>query len=441
MALVFRIENYDATDTYDMLGNLQLVRGSFGPQAGGDGLVTETLEVISQDTIANMLGDDTALETILEKARRWHRIRTEHESIWLRWHVDGETAKRALIYDYAKSHQPGLTDDPLMELSTIRELLAITRHPYFESVTHTSNNTTGISSLGGEWDLSGSVSGGTIDGRINRVIMGAPSGTEYKKVWIGIVDSPYASASYDPVAECGDGTTGTDTTVSGTTMVTAFVDTSLTHRFSVQIADFGTSDATDLVGRHLVLLRCINGSGTSSAVRLSTSMFSSPATTDPRQVQSIVYTTNTDYRMIEVGEIDIPGPSYRGEMNDLGLGVDQVALNFEVARIGGSGNFTSDAIVLIPSEHLVTWQDAVWRPASAETAEIHTNEDDEVVGFTRQAVPIRIKEQASVSARNWSYPIAGGSFVFAAEDQGGHDRTDTISPTVEIYKRWLTYHG
>jgi hypothetical protein len=203
MALVFRIENNDATDTYDMLGNLQLVRGSFGPQAGGEGLVTEVWEVISQDTIANMMSDDTALETILEKARRWHRIKTEYESIWLRWHVDGETAKRALIYDYAKNHQPGLTDDPLMELSTIREQLAITRHPYFESVSASTDSTSGISALGGVWDLTGSISGGTIDARINKMTIGSSNSEEFKRYWVGITDSPHITTTYDPVAECG----------------------------------------------------------------------------------------------------------------------------------------------------------------------------------------------------------------------------------------------
>jgi hypothetical protein len=440
MALVFRIENNDATDTYDMLGNLQLVRGSFGPQAGGEGLVTEVWEVISQDTIANMMSDDTALETILEKARRWHRIKTEYESIWLRWHVDGETAKRALIYDYAKNHQPGLTDDPLMELSTIREQLAITRHPYFESVSASTDSTSGISALGGVWDLTGSISGGTIDARINKMTIGSSNSEEFKRYWVGITDSPHITTTYDPVAECGDGTTGTDTTVSGSTMVTAFVDTSLTHRFSVELADFG-SPANNLIGRHLVLLRCKNAVGTASAIRMSTSFFSPPSASESRQVQSIVYVAADEYRTIEVGEVDIPGGAWREDIDDIDPGLAVWALNFEISRTSGSGSFTSDAIVLVPSEHILTWRDAVVRADNLETANMITFENDEVVGYSIDNLPDRLVETASIGTRNWSYPINGGHVVFVAQDQNGHDRTDTVNPSISVYKRWLTYHG
>jgi hypothetical protein len=432
MALVFRIENNDATDTYNLLsagGELKLVRSSFSPQAGADGLVTEAFEVIDNDTAANMRTSDNDLEIILEKAKRWHRMKSEYESIWLRWHTDGETAKRALIYDYAKRHQPSLTDDPLMELATIRESLAITRHPYFESVTAATSSTSGISTLGGTWDLSGTISGGTIDGRINRFTMGAGAGDEIKRLWIGITDSPHIAGSYDPVAECGDGNViDADTSVVGTTMVTTFhTDATLSYRFSVRLSDF--ADPQELVGRHLVLLRCKNDSGTASAVRLSTSWFVSPSVSDSRQVQSIVYTTNTDYRMIELGE------------DDLTPDLQYWSLNFEISRTLGSGSFTADAVVLIPSEHLLTWQDAVFRPSNTETAEIFTYEDDEIAGFTRMTTPSRFIEAASIGARNWSYPIGGGIVVIAAQDQNGHDRTATVQPGIEVFKRWLTYHG
>jgi hypothetical protein len=443
MALVFRIENNDASDTYNLLsagGELKLVRSSFSPQAGADGLVTEAFEVIDNDTLANMRTSDNDLETILEKARRWHRMKSEYESIWLRWHTDGETAKRALIYDYAKRHQPSLTDDPLMELSTIRESLAITRHPYFESVTAATSSTTGISTLGGTWDLSGTISGGTIDGRINRFTMGAGAGDEIKRLWLGITDSPHIAGSYDPVAECGDGNViDADTSIVSTTMETDFVDETLKYRFSVRLGDF--ADPQELVGRHLVLLRCQNDSGTASAVRLSTSWFVSPSASDSRQVQSIVYVTNTDYRMIELGEIEIPGSSWRQEVDDLTPDLQYWSLNFEIQRTSGSGKFIADAVVLIPSEHLLTWTDAVFRPSNTETAEIFTYEDDEVAGFTRMTTPSRFIESASVGARNWSYPINGGIVVIAAQDQNGHDRTATVQPGIEVFKRWLTYHG
>jgi hypothetical protein len=174
---------------------------------------------------------------------------------------------------------------------------------------------------------------------------------------------------------------------------------------------------------------------------MSTSFFSPPSASESRQVQSIVYVAADEYRTIEVGEVDIPGGAWREDIDDIDPGLAVWALNFEISRTSGSGSFTSDAIVLVPSEHILTWRDAVVRADNLETANMITFENDEVVGYSIDNLPDRLVETASIGTRNWSYPINGGHVVFVAQDQNGHDRTDTVNPSISVYKRWLTYHG
>jgi hypothetical protein len=443
MALVFRIENNDASDQVDLLDNLRLVQSSYSAQAGADDLVTETFDLIDQDTAANMRTADSDLEAILEKARRFHNNRGTPESVWLRWHSDGETAKRALIYDYLKRHDPTFTAEPLLELPTIYERLAITRHPYFESLTSSSSSTTGVSALGGTWNLTGTISGGTVDGRINRFTLGAGTGDEIQEIWIGIVDGEHISGSYDCVAECGDGTVidSADTSVVSTTMETDFVnDATLQYRFSVDLSDFSAA-VDEYIGRHLILMRCKTDASTEIAIRASASWHASPAASDPRQVQSTVYITNTDYRILELGEIEIPGIPWRQEVDDVSPLLDYWNIVIEAAQTSGTGTLYADAIILVPSRHLFQWSSAKFRTNNTERAAIHTDEDDHITAYTEMTVPQRIIEVPVISSRDWRYPHQGGYVVIVAQDAAGHDRTQTVNPGIEVMKRWLTYHG
>jgi hypothetical protein len=444
MALVFRIENNDQTDTVDLLANLRLVRSSFAPEAGmPEGLVTETFEIIDQDTAANMRTADSDLEAILEKARRFHSNRNTPESIWLRWHTDGETAKRALIYEYLKRHDPTLTAEPLMELPSIRELIAITRHPYFESLSSSSSSTTGISTLGGAWNLSGTISGGTVDGRINRFTIAAGEvNEEINMLWIGITDGEHISGAYDPVAECGSGTDiDADTSVVGTTMETTFTaDADLIYRFSVTLEQFG-STTDEFIGRHLLLLRCKTDASTEIGIRASSTYFDSPGVADPKQVKSITYITNTAYQMLELGEFDIPGIPWRQELDDASPSLDDWRFAIEATRLSGTGKLYADALVLVPADHLFQWSSATFREAIDEIGVVHTDEDDHISAYVENALLPKIIEIPIMGARNWRYPHQGGYVVFVAQHTDGHDRTLTVDPSIEVMKRWLTYHG
>jgi hypothetical protein len=181
-----------------------------------------------------------------------------------------------------KRHAPTLSSEPLLELPTIYEQLAITRHPYFESLTSATTNTTGISTLGGVWDLSGTISGGRVDGRINRLEVDAGLGDNVSLLWIGIADDEHISGTYDPVAECGDGTVidSADTSIVSTTMETDFVnDATMQYRFSVPLSDFA-STTNDFIGRHVILIRAKVDSGTEVGIRASTGWWSSPTPGD-----------------------------------------------------------------------------------------------------------------------------------------------------------------
>jgi hypothetical protein len=456
MADAFKLKNLRATQVFDFMGTLKLVRGSveFESAAAG-GLVAMPFRLIGrQAATGGLLVEHGELVAMLEQAKRWHRVRTEHDSIWLHWASKDETDKRALVYDWAQRILATPTTDGFIDNDAVQMALAITRHPYWENINSDSYGAVIRSAGGGVFDMRSNISGGDVDGRISQLsIVPGGSGQDFTTIWLGIRPPHHlpSASSFTAHAECEDGagfdadtTTSTQTDAYGGTpncLATSFgTVTTLAHRWSLQLSDWPTG-YEGMIGRYLALLRCkLSASGTVAA-RLSTSWSTNPFGTTPRQVQSLRYLTNTNWLFVPLGEIAIPAASWRDGIATLSTGLPGYAINMELARISGTPTFYSDRLVLVPAEHLVVWSGPEANLKATSQGVLFTEPDDEVFGYIATSTPFEVIDAPQVAAQNWRYPHEGGVGVVVAQRNGNSVSTDTVTLSAAVVKRWLSYHG
>lgn len=449
MALTFRLENRDASDTFDLLNGFRLVDGSYAPEVGSREPITDVFEVVEKDTAAQLRSKNNDLEKeFLEKARAWLADRWRTDSIWLRWMSDGENAKRALLYDYSKRNLATPAANVFLGSNTLRLGMALTRHWCFEDVTVLTGSDTSISCFGGMVNfatVTPSLSGGVVDGRIARLYLNPDPSDDLTRYWIGI--KPVSgSSSFNPIFECEDasdsedyiGDTGTagDAAASGSSAkrTTFSTEEAMAYRFGLK---FGTSiSREDLVGRYVVLLRCgLSASGGAVGIRLSVSWEDPTAGGVALQRLSTQYIEHTNYRLVEMGEIEIPPGGFRKGMADVVGSLQNLRLNIEAERISGSAALYSDCFILIPAEHYCHLDKA----AAGAILWVLTHEDDTQEAYTYDSALVSYPEK---HFSNWFYPKDGGLLVLAAERATEHVLADNITaPEINVYRRWLTYAG
>lgn len=457
MALEFQIENSSGTVVYDFLtsGNLRIVDGSWRTQPSQDGRKVETMLLVSKDTPANIRADVGTLEDVLQDAISYHVDKYRDLSYWLRWVTDGESGKRALIYDYQLNPVPDSPDlpgggiTPNLEGEASYYELAITRHAAWEesAATIPVAGAQTVSGNGGIWNLT-ATNGGRLNGRISRFYcLPSSSGMEFTQFWAGMRLTRRGLSTFDPKYECEDASNRVDATdvadgsASGGDYVRVNFATDATLRprltFSV---DQGSRDIDDMIGSYKVLLRYKTSDSTTETGVQLVSTFELPSTSaavplPPGNYGNIVYPPpNTTYSLLEIGVLEVsPFPIKMAE--DIGLSVGGQRFSIFAERISGSGNLQLDSVILIPYEHYIAWDAGLVQ--YLEAAEVVTDEADRIQAF-RNSTSV-VDGVAEVSKNNWVYPREGGYFVVAAQRDSEHVLADNVGLHIEVFKRWQTY--
>lgn len=452
-----RFEIYDEVNgvgtTYDFLtAGLKPVIGSWREDRRGN-RVMYTVLLVAKDTAANIRSAVNSLEDMLFEANRFIRDALEEESVWYRVQTDGESAKRALVYDFLLEPTDTAAFEIHLEHEAALYALNFTTDGAFEEPTSQYElSPSTLSTLGGTWDLTADITGGNEDGRI--AIFTAHSTTNevnYRKMWIGIRPGrfPVGTGDFDPVFNVTDFavtgiSSGTDANASGGAYrnVSFSGGEELAFKFSNLLS--GKSSSWQYYrGRYLVLFRAKVSDGTTTcAVRVSTSFFT-PALSDPILLGQTQYISGTAWRFYEMGEIDIPPGRVHSKLD-----LDEFRINIEAGRIAGSGNLYADCFILIPAHHLFTWDGAEF---GADPA-IHTPITDAQIfsfpDFTLEAYVVDLDGTirpgtamalATPGGKNWRWPIDGGFIVVAAERTTGQVISDQIQLDIEVYRRWTTY--
>jgi len=464
MAVVLRLANVGQTTTVDLRsGILELVDRSwrtrtapvegqyrhtpYGAQPGFSyfGIVVETMDLVGVDTVAHLVGAANDIEEMLELARLFHTDPLRSESIWLEVNADGESARRALLYKGSLQYPTDVGISALLENGTVQASLALSRHPLWEDTVYSSVDEDDISCLGGTFSFS-SVAG-VCPARLWRTIVRGRNGGggPLMRFWCGIRPKYLGLTDFTPLWELEDGTAHIDTSevvdvgASGgkKLQVTFATQTDLIKRAQICVAHLagGSLNSNDFYGRYLVLVRAkLSGSGT-CAVQMKAGYSSYSGVLSPSE---IVYIDNTNWRLWELGEIQIP-PG--GVLAGVTSGARYAEIQVWAERVSGTPLLDLDCLVLIPATHFLY----------GDGAEI-----EYVIGATRPAT-ITVREDDLTAAqanfggtaeayldylvRDWYLPVGDSMFVLAAERNGGHYLTDAVDVDLSYFPRWLSYRG
>lgn len=455
------LQENSADNYHDLLTQMRVIVGSVRLTQQGDRFIwTCTLGKSAEAaTIRTAVND---LRQFLNAAMEYVADPIADDSLYFRWQTNGEEAKRSLVYSYTLEPLDNNVEDIHLDSDAARYLLSLTLTASFEERLAQEATITNINTCGGVWRLSATIQGGEVTGRIP-VLKVSPRNTsnDLEKMWIGIrplrngVGAAGTNFYFNPVLEFSTqyslGVTGVtnETSESNTVSAQHMEDDfsggeDLAFKFSYNLG----SSAGAYIGRYLVLLRCkiISGTGVCLA-RVSTS-YSSPEYSKPVALGVTQYLTNTSWRFIEMGEIELPGG--RGHSS---LDLQSLRINLETGRVSGTAVLGVDCFVLIPSDHYITWSGAAFgNSGSPDTdAWIMTHPDNSVEGYVvgpstgfLAFAEGQSYDYAEIGGRNWGYPhqrpqFDGGVLVLAAQRSTNQTVTDNIDLEIEVKRRWQTY--
>lgn len=458
MALTLRIENSDATTTFDLTAVVK--RGSHQQQRAGNKVI-ETWSLLKKGTAAQVRTAVNSLIDLLEQAVEWHDNTTKDDSVWLREATDGETAKRALVYNYELQPVDAGSKSPYLINPGTEWQLAITRAAEWEPTTASfTAGDTGIAlSLSGGILPTGATStyqGGTKNGRISKLtILPTYLGVAgLERCWVGIrptgeITDPF-SHEFDPVIALEDIATGTadnDIYTDGSIDVvrTRFSDAggvdALSRRWVISINDTPTTDPTHYIGSYLVLMRYqVTVSGTEIGVRLSTG-YSTALTGAPTSVNDIQYLEYTGgaYRLAPLGTAVIVG---QRTPDSVTFYPGYFTFHLDAGRFAGTGHLYSHRLILIPSPHSIFVDNIGLGAYATGVAYAYTSEAEKLAGYSLQSLAGPGLNTLSLSPDEWEWPTDGGFIVVAGERAASHVLTDTLNTLqMSVYKRWKGYHG
>jgi hypothetical protein len=466
MAVTFRLENQNASTTFTFDGTdvKQLVGTRFWTPAGDR--VTETWRISKNDTAANIRTSITSLEDLLRDMHEWQTDLLENDSIWVRWASDGETAKRALLYSFQLVPvEHGTISMGMDGVAHAYFDIAITRHFAWEDVSASSNQITSTKDwIGAQYDQSGTLSGGRLPGRVERLRISNGSGFVISKAWIGCRPKRYGT-TFTTLFESENGSTGTDTglvtdNTAGGASPSAGANNALQCTFATDSTmaqrceyAFTTPAITNhQAGHYHVLLRCrVTDSTLQVGIRLTVG-FASFQADEPHIQFATQYITGTDtpgtsYQLVPMGTAMLPPTGLRYALQNFGPPMtnlwDSLRFTWHAEKLSGSGNLNFDSFILIPAEHSIYLENM--ELSSSEVLNVLTNEDGTLEAYVTNSAESLLQSFPVVSDTGinpWGYPRDGGIFVLAGmrDIESDVDADMTYLDVEALYKRWLIYH-
>lgn len=446
MAQVCRLANESAGTTYDFLtGVLKIRDKSWTERPTRDGNIISTLVLIAVDTDANIIA---AAETSIGELIEVHELANENdryrESLWFEYSATAETAKRSLIHSITFYQSPEGLAHPLLGKTRAVYKMAIT-HGVWEDRTETNGAFTAAKTTLGDTATLAAIDGSIPARMMNFQVQGVNGGGgPITRIWAGIRPTRYGVANMETLWELESGTNGTDATddeIAGAspgtgannTVVVNFGTNTMINRVGMTVDDAITGgNFRHAIGRYLVLLRYSMSSGATNVIAEMRTGYPNNTTFAPHGEHPL--TGTTDWRLEPMGEIQIPSFPFRENVGD----VDAVARNFTIQihaiRTAGA-NLYLDALILIPSEHFVSVENAaIIYDGLASKMRVRITEYGEEVAL-QEATDGQLSTNLVSSLNNWRYPIEGGLLVVAGERVSSSIVTDTISYGISWYPR------
>jgi hypothetical protein len=414
--------------------------------------VTESMQLVGADTVSNLLTAINTIEDILEEARLSNDNPHQSDKRWLQFHADGESDKRSLLYHGRLIYPTEVGFSSLMQEQKIIANLHFTRHPLWEDVSATSATETNVSTVGGTWYSSSGA--GTAPGRIAKFAVKGRSGGggPISQVWVGIREKLDGNTAFEAVWEAEDGTNNgatdsadhADATASGGNCVQCGFTTtaSMVKRFEVKGDDVGAS--LGMAGRYLVLMRCRVETSTTVAAQLKTGLAGGNALDPHEKIYIDNDTFSTDWRFVEMGEIDIPPINKELYGRPSGTFEEETMIELWVERVSGSNGFEVDCFVLIPSRHMffIDGADVQYDggpPAFYSPATVYTFPNDTVDAVAYDYSSEEPDNTIEFSTRDFYLPKDGWLVVVAAQRATVSTLGDDVDLEMDYHPRWYSF--
>jgi hypothetical protein len=468
MADVLRLANVDQSETINLLsGTLKLADKSwvtssarqigtysystYGAVWDFDNYdpVLETMELVGDDTTANLR---TALNTIteaLEESRIFHQhprrsvtsITSGPVSWWLEWSIDGESTKRALIYEGSLDVLQGCGHSPFMQQDAVLVRLSLLRHPLWEEISYSQDQQLGISCWVGK-DTYTNIAGETPARLSYLQLSGKGPGGVYR-AWMGFREKLAGMTNFEPLWECEDGSTANGSSVAGVSgssggnaIRVVGPASSLTKYWSMTVDDVCTanshSDYAHQMGEYLVLLRCKVNNGT-VGLQLQAGYDDNAAMVPSEEI----YISHTSYQVVELGEVKIP-PIVDEVLPSAGY-IANFELQIYAEQVSGTSTLDLDAIALVPNQHFAYLDKALIKTIGINFASalVFTRPDGEQGAFGE--VTDATLSSLDYSFRDWNLPVGDSVFVIVGTAESSHSLTETVDLTYRYYPRYLLY--
>lgn len=478
MAATLKLQTLDTNTSIDLLAGTLKIEGHhwttrtaapegdythvpYGAQPAFDHYppVVETIDLAGKDTGANLTAAIAALDSLLATARRWHTNNYTQNSVWL-WHAaTGETAaRRALVYEGSLQLLAAHGLDPMLDNAAVSLRLTLTRHPFWEPVTSTTQTTSAYTLWGNRWVLSAVPGNEPARVRDLQVKPRSGGGGPLYRLWIGLREQivTVSTPNLDTVWELEDGAneaTATDvadataspSAAAGAKVQVAF-NVTATHakRMSITAAQaavrYGHTNYSHYVGRYLVLCRAKVTAGATIRVELRTG-YAGAASFVPAGEAYI--TTSAAWRLHNLGTVTIPHHGYRDQIAANAYPQD-TELQLWAEHVSGTAAtdvLDLDALCFIPADHHITLEGTAvtYTAGDDKTAHVYTFEDDTVLAtggrYGRPSLNV------DHDPEDFYLPLGNAIVVIAGEQETQHLLTEANDLSVEYLPRWLMYRS
>jgi len=415
---------------------------SVAPGMNPYGSVVDTVNLIVSAATTDALA--TAIQKLDQKIQEtsWYWDDTfENNSVWLRGQLTNESqAYWALVREMSYEIGDSIFSPYIIRGNVMRRVsLAVNRIPFWEGVTIKSHSDTGVTSIGGKADFSGTVVDGDIPGRVGTIYF-YEAASNLTEVWAGFRSTRLGGlASFVPVWDLGLAAIDRDAdTTRVTGEATAYgtqysrcaftaVQTMLT-RVSIEALDVGAGASQR--GEFTILLRAKVAANTTCYVQLADGY------TDGSnwRIQSAVKIESNSWYLYPIGTVSFPA-TRSSTVNDL----TKCRLRIMARRMAGT-TLDMDCLIFIPSGEGSIYINS-GTAIGSNYLTTYTHPDGRIEAILENSATGEPIETCDVRPQRWGIPNGTGNLIIAAQQAAVSVLGDTVSVLTAEYWRWRTLRG
>lgn len=446
-------------------GALQVsINGWSHPLVIGNGdPIWETFELVGRGTsITHLKNAIGSITTFIQNAR----YTAQNSSYQIKYTLNYQTDTGGEIRSPITDGQLIINSEPgtgglgpyLRTTNWVSATMALEHPPFWESYAQQEPGTAlNVSLFGGTANLDASLAAdaynGDLPSRIDSLNLTGLSGiSQLDDVWIGIRPVYSGSAGFTPLWECEYGSMATGgggsiiaeaAASNGTTVRIDFSGTAaMIQRMRINVEDVITTgaDYENFAGKYLVLGNVKCGTATECLIDTYVGLNMAGYGSATRAIELVGETkvTNTSYKLIELGQIQIPPYGIQATGGASFATGSDTSIYLFAQRLSGTSYLYLDALITIPCEHMLTVKNA------------GVDYELDIIKYRsgiygKSAVAMvegtdNFAELLEYTETDFVYPIKGAIIVLAGQANSGSDSSCNMDLVMNTWKRHSLFY-